>query len=234
MGFAAVAALLVLLAPVSSAHGTVTFTAPYTGFAVSNSAFVNATGCGHASNPTPLAWNSTSGTFQFAAAASAGLCARGADAYGEAFTSLTSPLFSAPYNGFGSIDLSLSTAFSAKAVLHLGASSNFSYATSEVALSIGVYVYDATHHNDSLVAYTTVSLVDQYFYGASGSFSLTQGWTSSYVVAYGTFTGGHVYQAIVSLSAYAFADTYGGGSSASASIDLGGSNGLVISSITAY
>ncbi len=235
LGFAALAAVLVLVAPMSSAHGTVTFTAPYNGFTSTTSAYVNHTGCAHATNPTPATWNASTGSFQFAAATSAASCTRGADGYAEAFTTITSTLFSAPFNGFGSVDVVMSSAFTAKAALNLATSGNASGAFSEVALYVSVYVYDATHHNGTFFGYATTYLVDQYFYTSSSAFALSQGWTTSYLYASGTFAAGHVYQADVSIGAYVFTDSYGnGGSTGSASLDLGGSNGLVISSITAY
>jgi len=232
-GLAALVAVLVLAAPLTSAHGTVTFTAPYSGFTSSTYNFVNGTGCSHASNPTAAVWTSSSGTFQFAAT-SAGLCARGGDSYGEGFITIDSPLFSAPANGAGSVFVTLSSAFTAKAAFHAGTSNNGSGGFAEVELYAEVFIIDATHHNESVVASTYAFLVDQSFYTNSGAFSLTQGWTSSYLYAYGTFTGGHVYQAELYLGAYVFTDTYGGGDSASASLNLGGTNGVVISSISAY
>jgi hypothetical protein len=236
LGFAAVAALLVVVAPLSSAHGTVTFTAPYTGFTTSPSEYVNHTGCGSANNPAPLSWNASVGEVQFASATAAGACTRGGDGYGEAFVSLASPLFSAPTSGLGSIYVTYSSAFSARAALTLGSASTnttFSGGFAEVGLVVEVYVWDATHHNDSLVASAYQYIVDQYFYSASGTFVLTQGWTTGYLYASATYTAGHVYQATVYVDAYVSAETYGGGSTATASLNMGGSDGLVISYITA-
>ena len=62
-GFAAVAAILMLAAPFSAAHGTVTFVAPYTGFTQSSYNYASAFGCAGAKNTTPANWNATSGLF---------------------------------------------------------------------------------------------------------------------------------------------------------------------------
>jgi hypothetical protein len=240
LGFATLAALLVLAAPLSSAHGTVSFTAPYTGFTTSTSAFVNHTGCGFATNAVPASFTPSSGAFQFSAAAGAGTCSRGGEGYADASTTLTSPLFASPtnYNGTGYVYVALNTSFSAKAALHLGGTTGGNGTSgggfAQVVLYAEVLVYDATHHNDSLVGYTSLDLVDQYFSSASGQFSLTQGWTTSYLYVSASFTGGHVYQLEMFVGADLFAETYGGGSTAQASINAGGTNGLVIESITAY
>jgi hypothetical protein len=235
IGFATLVAVLMFVAPLSSAHGIVVFTAPYAGFTTSTSQYVNHTGCAFATNPVPASWNSTTGEFQFSAAAGSGACAKGGDGYGEATTSLTSHYFSSPYPGTGYVYVELNSSFAAKAALTLGSSSGNGTTSgyAEVALYVEVLVYDTTHHNGTLVGYSSLYLVDEYFYASSSHFSLTQGWSTSYLYCSTLFTAGHHYEAYLYVGAYVFADTYGGGSTASASLNLGGTNGVVISSITA-
>jgi hypothetical protein len=236
IGLTVLVAAVLLAAPLTSAHGTVTFTAPYTGFTTTPSNYVSHSGCAAVHQPTLPTWNSSTGAFQVSSTTSATSCT--GSNFAEAYTavSLSSPLFSAPFPGFGDVYAQLTSAFAARASLHLAPTntSNGSYvfAESSVSLTVAIYIYDATHHNDTLFGYASDNLVSQYF-TTTGTFSISSGLQTNYVSAVGTFTGGHVYEAYVYISATVFVDTYGGGSTAGASIDVSGANTLTISSITA-
>jgi hypothetical protein len=225
------AVLMLLFVPLSSAHGTVTFSAPYTGFHQSPSIYLATYGCASVKQPAAPTWTSSNGTYQVSNGVRAGKCSYGF-AEAQSSISLISPKFGTPAAGFGYLYATISSALSAHASVKLapaGNSSNgtYSYAYSSVGLSVGVYVYDT---NGTLVAYATTSLVSQTF-STTGSFSYSTAWTTSYVYAFGTFVAHHVYYLDLSLSAIVYAETYGGGSTASASLDLAGSNGLVVSSL---
>jgi hypothetical protein len=238
IGLAAVVAILVFAAPLTSAHGIVTFTAPYNGFTATPSSYVYNSSCAHASNSVPISWNASTGVSQFAGATNAGPCHPFQYGYAEGFLSINSRLFSAPTNGVGFVDVSYSAAFSASAALHVS-TSNATNSTAKggyaaVSLYVSVEVLDVTHHNGTFLGYAYAYVVDQSFYTASGSFSLTQGWTPGYLYVSANFTAGHVYVIETGITAYILAESYGGGTTASASLNLGGANGLSISSITAY
>jgi hypothetical protein len=230
----ALAAVLLLAAPFAAAHGTVTFTAPYSGFTQTSSNYTAASGCAAFHEPTIPAWTPSTGTFQVSSATNSAKCAT--SSYAETYSSidLTSPAFTTPAAGTGWVYADLSAAFSAKASLHLRTATNGSYifGESEVYLVAALYVYDVTHHNTSLFGYATTTLVNQAF-STTGSFSLTMGWTNSTMYAFGTFTAHHLYQVQIDISALVYASTYGGGSTAMASLNLAGANGLMVSSIVA-
>ncbi len=227
--------VLLLAVPITSAHGTVTFSAPYTGFSVTPANYTSVTGCAAMHNPTPATWNSSTGSLQSSASVFAGKCKQYNYAQVYSAIEFTSPLFSAPVAGYWYAYVTVDAAFSAKASLSLSGPGNASngtyvYGESYVYLSVATFIYDATHHNDTLIGYGTDALVSQYF-TSNGTFSLSTSMTTSYVLVTGQFTGGHVYIAYTEITASIFADTYGGGSSASASLDVAGSNGLTIPSI---
>jgi len=233
VGLSAFAAVLLFAAPLTLAHGTVTFAAPFNGFHQSPSTYTSSSGCASLQLTTAPTWTSTNGTYQVANSVRAGKCSYGfAEAYSS--ISLTSPKFSTPYAGYGYVYATISSAFSARAVLHLAPPVNgsYTYAYSEVALTAAIYIYDVSPNNGSLFGYATDTMVSQYF-DTTGSFALTTGWVTSYMYADGTFVAGHHYQVQFDISATVYASTYGVGSSASASLNLGGTNGLVVSSIVA-
>lgn len=227
------AAVLLLAAPFALAHGTVTFTAPYTGFTQSPYNYTYASGCAAYHQPTTPTWTSSTGTFQISASVNAAKCA--SFNYAEAYASLEliSPAFTTPYASFGYVYADLSAAFSAKASVHLGTATNGSYVfgDSEVEFVAGLYVYDVTHHNGSLFGYGTTTLVDQSFF-STGSYSLTTSWTNSTLYAFGTFAAHHLYQVEFDITALVFAESENG-STAAAALNLAGTNGLTVSSIEA-
>jgi hypothetical protein len=226
-------AVLMLAAPLTSGHGVVTFSAPFTGFSTTQSNYTATSGCGVLHQPSAPTWNGANGTLNFGASAAAGHCTLG---FAEAYTSVSmvSPKFSAPFVGFGYLTIGLTSSFAARAsaVLPTGNASNgsYSYADSDVSLVVGTLIYDVTHHNFSLITYTTTTIVGQQL-TSTGTFSLSMSAVSQTVYAYGTFTGGHLYQLYVDISAYVYADTYGTGTSAAASLNLSGANALVLGSI---
>jgi hypothetical protein len=240
IGFAALAAILLFAAPFSSAAGVLTITAPYTGFTSSASTYSYHSHCASATNSTPLSWNATTGVGLFNGVARSGGCPGSLYAASDGYGSVVSRLFHTPTPGVGYVYLTFSSAFSAHAALHIapgGNASNGTYHGGSAAVELYVLaeVIDETHHNGTLFGYSYLYLVDQAFYGTSGTFSLTQGATSSYLYITGTFTAGHIYQLYLDVVAYVSADTYGGGSTAVASLDAAsGSNGVTLSSITAY
>jgi hypothetical protein len=238
LGFAAVAAILMFAAPFSSAHGAVTLSAPYTGFTSTASSYAYHSACASGTNSTPISWNATSGVAQYNGLARSGPCPGYLYGYSDGYVSIDSRLFHAPAPGIGYVYETFSSAFIAHASLHLatGNTTNGTYRGGSASVALYVYaeVFDETHHNGTLFGYAYTYLVDQSFYATSGSFSLTQGPTSTYLYVSGTFTAGHVYQVDTFVSAYVSADTYGGGSTAAASLDLSGTNGVTLSSITAY
>ena len=228
------AALLILAAPFATAHGTVTFSAPFTGFGLSTANYTYASACASETQTTAPTWTSANGTFQVASSVAAGGC-RGSQ-FAEAYASIdfVSPSFTTPVAGFGYVYTTVSSAFTASASLHLATPINGSYAYgySAVSLLVSIYVYDVTHNNGSLFGYASDVIASQTF-SASGAYFLHMGWTNSTIYATGTFAAHHHYQVQLAISAIIYADTYGGGSSGKASLNVGGSNGVAISSITA-
>ncbi|MCI4361242.1 MAG: hypothetical protein L3J91_06015 [Thermoplasmata archaeon] len=229
-----VAALLVLLSPLASAHGTVTFSPPFTGFALSTANYTYASSCASEKQTALPTWTSANGTYQVGGQVIAGPC-HGSQ-FAEIYSSvdLVSPSFATPAAGFGYVYATFASAVSAQAALHLGTASNGSYiyGSSDVSLVAGLYVYDVTLHNGSLFGYATSTIVSQLFY-VNGSFSLRMGWTNTTMYATGTFAPKHMYQVQFEVSALIYASTYGGGSVAKASLNLAGSNGLAVSTIVA-
>ncbi|MCI4340412.1 MAG: hypothetical protein L3J73_04005 [Thermoplasmata archaeon] len=228
-GFAAV---LLLAAPFSLAHGTVTFAAPFTGFGLSSSNYTYASTCASESQTVLPTWTSANGTFQIASSVAAGGCRGSQIAEAYASIDLVSPVFTPPAAGFGYVYATLSSAFSAQASLHLAAPTNgsFGYGYTSVSLIVAIYVYDMTHNNVSLFGYGSDVLASQTF-SSSGAYSLHMGWTNSTIYATGTFAAFHHYQLQLDISALIYSDTYGGGSSGRASLNVGGTNGIAISSI---
>jgi hypothetical protein len=235
MALSGLVALLILVAPLTSAHGVVTFAPPFTGFTTLPYNYTAHSGCAAEKQPTAPTWNAPAGSFQVSSSVTSGKCTYG---FAEAYNTLTlaSPLFSSPYVGFGYLDVSVAAAFSARAAAHLATvnvtNGSYAYAESSVYLSVSVYIYDATHHNDTLFGYAIDSVVSQSFSG-TGTFTMTSSSANTVVYVFGTFTGGHVYQAQVYVTAQVFAYTAGGGSTAGASLDLAGTNGLTLGAITA-
>lgn len=199
---------------------------------MSSSNYTYASTCASESQSTLPTWTSANGSFQVASSVVAGPC-RGSQV-AEAYASIdfVSPAFLAPSSGFGYVYTTLSSAFSAKATLHLAAPTNGSlkYGYSSVSLVVGITVYDVTHGNGSLFGYASDALVSQTF-STSGSFSLATSWTNSTIFATGTFAAFHHYQVHLDISAVIYADTYGGGSTGKAALNLGGSDGITIGSI---
>jgi hypothetical protein len=240
LGFVALATILLLAAPMSSAHGTVSFTAPYTAFAATPSTYSTHYGCSGASTPVPAGWNLSLGRVQFSSLARAGACSSINYGYAEGTVGLVSPTFSAPAAGAGYVFVSMNLAVVARGLLSgpsgnsTGNSSGNSTSGGDVtvALYVLIEVVQVARNNGTTVGSGVDYLVDQSL-TTSGSFLVAQraGATATNVSA--TFAGGHLYEVEVDVTAYVFAETYGGGSTAVASIDLGGSHGLSLGAITA-
>jgi hypothetical protein len=87
-------ALLVVLAPVSSAATIVSFSAPYTGFAVTTANYTYSYGCGSSHTVGTPSWSNATGTFNAIERATLGGCAGYSYSDSYAFTELTGPTFS--------------------------------------------------------------------------------------------------------------------------------------------
>jgi hypothetical protein len=140
----------------------VTFTAPFSGFIEARSGTTAAYGCAAFHLLTVPKWVPPTGTNRLATSAIAPRCS--ITNFAETYSSidLTSPVFTTPVAGSGSVYADLSAAFSATASLFLGNASNgpIVFGEAEVSLVAGIYVYDVTHHNSSLFGATTTTFVN--------------------------------------------------------------------------
>ena len=231
---ASVAALLVIVSPLASAHVTVTFTPPFSGFTQSPYNYSSATGCAGVHQSSLPTWTSSTGTFQVSSSTNAGKCAGTNLAEAYSAVSLSSPAFTTQSSGPGYVYATIGAAFSAHASLHLAHAYNGSYiyGDAEVYVVASIDIYDVTHGNGTFFGYATDTIVSQEFL-STGSFSLSSSWTNTTIYAIGTFAMHHVYQLEIYIAAVVFAETYGGGSTGAASIDLAGSNGLTVYSVIA-
>jgi hypothetical protein len=154
--------LLLLTAPLAVAHGTVTFTAPFSGFVEARSGTTAAYGCATFHLLTVQEWVPSTGTYRLATSAIAPRCS--ITNFAETYLSidLTSPVFTSPVAGSGSVYVDLSAAFAGTVSLFLGNASNgpIVFGEAEVSLVAGIYVYDVTHHNSSLFGATTTTFVN--------------------------------------------------------------------------
>ena len=231
-GLAAVLAIVTIAAPLASAHGVVSIVAPYNHFSVSTSSYAASYGCGKQSLSTSPSWDGTTGVYSIAGKVSIRGCSGSNGAEIFSYVALTTGKFSAPQNGFGYLVTGISSAFSARAALHVPAPSNgtnFSYSYATVTSSATVYLYD---NNGTFVGYQSVSFFSQTF-TATGSFSLTQGPTSTSLYIWASFVAGHQYYAYIDFSASAYLFSYDSMATGSASIDLAGGNGITLTGLTA-
>lgn len=232
-GAIGVAALLVLLAPAAGATTVIGFAAPYTAFTASTYHSTSTYGCGSAHFIGSPSWSNTTGTFSADARASMTNCTGYNGAYAEADTYLTSPTFSFARGGNAYITTKITAAWQARATLS-GTTSSGSFDTSyaESYATATVYLYDLTTGgiiggSGSTFVLTIVSLVAS---TAGSSISASTSTVFS-VFAYGTVHATHTYEFIVGFDAYAYVSS-DSGASGSAMLNLGGTNGVTLSSIT--
>jgi hypothetical protein len=234
LGFAALVAILVLAAPMTSAHGAVSFAPPYNSFTATPTSSATHSTCAGAANPVATAWNSTLGLMVFAGSARAGPCTSSQFGYTQGSLALTSPKFSAPASGAGYVLVNLRDSFVANGALKIAAGNGTGNGSAggdvAVVLYVMVDVIELTHANGTTVASSLGYLVDQTL-AASGSFHLAQPWTNASMNVSATFAFGHSYEVSIDLIAYAFAETWYGGATASASLNLAGTHGVYLTSI---
>ena len=212
-----------------SGHGVVTFRAPYGGFTVNTFPSTLAIGsCAGVHNPVPVNWTGSNGTFHFRGSVAIGNCRGTQTAYAFGEVSLVSPAFPTPFPGNGSVVILTRTALLTSGAVHTGAS------TSDDATAfvyVFVEIWDATPRVPVLITSSTTYLLDQSL-SASGSFAVLQLPTATTITTPVGFSAGHLYEVQVSLVAKVSVDASGGGT-ASASLDLGGSNSVTLRAITA-
>ena len=234
VGFAAVAAILMLAAPFSTAHGTVSFAAPFTGFTQVSYNAAGSTGCATAKNATPGNWNASTGLFSSNGSTHSGSCHAFSDGYVYSDVVASSTPFLPPFPGFDFATVTVSSSFVAHAAVKLTNTTNTSYGYAAVYLYVELEIEDVSNHGSGFVGFGYTYIVDQYIYGASGSYSLTQGWTTSYVSASGNLTAGHIYKLVIYMDAEVFTDTSGVGNQASASLNLAGTHGLKVTGASIF
>jgi hypothetical protein len=232
-GMVSLFVVLLLIAPASAARGSVVFNAPFTGFTTGVSSFVDWVGCASERTAAVGTWNQSANLYQFQGYAHGGTCLSDSDAYTDSITSISSPLFAAPQNGSGDVFVSVNTSFSARAELMYQQTRTFGDA--DVIFVLSGYVYDLTHHSATQVGYSYNYLVSQDLTGyLNGSWSYSQGWTNEHLTVPVDFVPHHVYVFVFYLTAYCEAASDGGGTIASASLDLAGSHGLRLTAISVY
>jgi hypothetical protein len=225
--------ILLMLSPASAARGSVVFSAPYTGLSTGTSNFVDWVGCANERTPTAGNWNNSTDLYQFQGYAHGGTCLTDSDAYTESITSISTPLFAAPHNGTGDVFVAVNTSFSARAELIY--QQTRTYGDADVIFVMFGYAYDLTHHSAVQVGYGYKYLVSQDLTGyLSGSWSYSQGWLNEHLTVPVDFVPHHVYLFVFYLTAYCYGSSGGGGTIASASLNLTGSHGLKLTAISAY
>jgi hypothetical protein len=228
----ALVAVLLLAAPLTAAHGSVSFAPPYTTFTSSLSGGSQGSVCAKDTNPTAASWSNATGLFQYDAAVRAGPCATTDMVYEEAFLSAATPTFPAPVAGAGTVYVELNTSYVARAQLTLGSGAG-TWGDAQVTLSVTLYVLEVTHRNSTVIASTVDDLVDQSYY-QDGSYSASQSFAVSLTAVSATFAAGHTYQVSVLVTAFLYAESGGGGTRGAASLDLAGSHGLILADVGAY
>lgn len=227
-------ALLVLLAPVSSATTVVSFTAPYTAFAATTYNAASSYGCAAGHSVGTPSWSNTTGTFHAVERATMTSCTgyNYADAY--AYTYLTGPTFTPSRGGNGYVYSVFTAGWQAHTSLSGNTTSGYNTSQAYAAASVYSYLYDTTSggivggtystFTATIVALSTVSP------GTATSSSTSTTFT---LFAYGPLHGGHGYEFIVEIYAYVdlFSDT---GAAGSASLNLGGTSGVTLTGLTVY
>lgn len=227
-------ALLVLLAPVSSAVTVVSFTAPYTSFAATTYNAAYSTGCASGHSVGAPTWSNATGTFNAVERATMTGCTgyNYADIY--AYTYLTGPAFT-PSRGGNAYVVSTFTA-GWQAHVSLAGTTTSGYNTSYAYASATVYSYLEDTTTGGIVGgtYSTFSAtIVSLAMTNAGSATSTSTSSSFSIWAYGTVHGTHSYEFIVEIYTYAYlySDT---GASGSASLNLGGANGITMTGLTVY
>ena len=224
-----VSIVLLILAPVGSAHGAVAFRAPFSGFSASTFPYSQAIGsCATAHNAVPVNWNSTNGTIHFRGSAGIGNCAgtQTAEAFGE--VSLLTPAFPTPFPGNGSVVVFVRDGLLASGSVHAGTSTSDD-ATAYVY--VFVEIWESTSRGPLLIASSTVYLLNQYLF-TTGTFAVIQLPNTTAISTPVAFAPTHVYEVQVTIVAKVTVDASGGGYT-SASLDLSGGNGVTLRAISA-
>lgn len=227
-------ALLVLLAPVSSATTVVSFTAPYTAFAASTYSGAYNYGCASGHNVGTPTWSNTTGTFNAVERATMTSCTGYSYADVYAYTYMTGPTFTPSRGGNGYVYSVFTAGWQARASLAGNTTSGYNTSYAYASASVDSYLYDTT--SGGIVGgtystfYATVVAISTYVAGTSASSSTSTTFT---LFAYGPLHSGHSYEFIVEI--YSYVDLYSDtGASGSASLNLGGTGGITMTGLTVY
>lgn len=233
-GTMGVVALLVLLAPVSSASTVVSFTAPYTTFTATTYTGSYSYGCASAHSAGAPTWANTTGTFNAVERATMTSCSgyNYADVYAETY--LSSPAFTPSRGGNAYVVTTLTAGWQAH--VSLAGNTSYGYNTSFAYATATVYAYLEDMTTGSIVgtsysAYAaTIAALSATTAGSATSTSTS---TSFSIYAYGTVHGTHSYEFIVQIFTEAYLSS-ASGASGSASLNLGGSNGITLTGLSVY
>ena len=234
-GFVGVVALVLIAAPLAAASSPISFAPPYSGFTSTTSNYLSSSGCtATAHEPVTPSWSATTGTFSFSGKASAGSCLNSySSASVDAQSIINSPTFSGTHGGTSIVYVDWSYAVAARASVALLSSANFSYVSASVTGTVYTELYDVTNGSISYVTGTTATLFGATFY-STGLYVLSTGPTLVYQYLYGVLHKGHTYQVTLWVTADLGVSVYNASGTASASVNLGGSNGVTLTSVTIY
>ncbi len=233
-GLSALATVLLLAAPMASAAGIVSFTAPYTGWTASNSNYLASTGCAAARESSQPSWSSSTGVFTFAGRANASTCGSTynfASVY--AISAISSVGFQGTHGHTSYIYLNWNMSVSAKAALSFTPSGDYSYASAYVSGTAYSYLIDITNGSYNYVTSTTTTL-----FGATltstGLYILSTGWVLSSQYMSAVLLKDHVYQVLIDIYANGGVSLYGGSGWGAATIGLSGNHGIGLASVVVY
>jgi hypothetical protein len=223
-GMAGAVALLMLLAPVASAHSLVSFSAPYSGVTKNYSTSVSTYGCGASASASSATIHLTTGDF-VASGAAAGKACVGSYSYGSQYSSLSiaGPSFALGTSGWQTVTIKWQVSWHAEVALHVTPPVNnttYSFGYASAYIYNWGYLIDATngsyaYGNNSFFN----SITSMYLYATGNNHSSgNDAWFSLSFPAF--IAAGHWYSFNTGISGSAYVDV-SPGNSGTASYNFG-------------
>lgn len=245
-GLLGVLTVLMLTASQAGALNVVSFSPPYSSFISTPSSTTGSYGsCASVVQTSTPAFSLTTGTLHFRSHAALTSCPTGLNyADGSVSSSLQTPSFAGPNFGTNYVYVSWTTGYNVHLQLNVPTSNTTGngtgngtsgYAFGSAYLTIYAYLIDAS--TGAFVAgsgaYSTTTIAS-FSFSATGSATASTTPVSSTTFLYGIMHKNQTYYVEVAVDASLYLESYNTAASGSATINLAGTNGITLNSISVY